>query len=418
MRPAHDRWGIKKIVFTFCDDFMLKGKYSQSTFSARLFSRVINYFFECYLVLDLPWSQLPEWKELLDPIYDAIGINESMVVRSLLASMGPGVNIPVHHDTGYWVKHTHRCHVAIDTDCEKVDFMVGPNEDKMRKYRFDEGRIVELNNQAKHAVFNGMTDKYRTHLIFDYVDDVSLIRERLQLHPGEKVNQTRRSIDVIRSNTVRRQSPAFIIIGAQKCGTTSMYEYICQHPLVVKGKRRETHYFDWRFNHSIKESNIAAYGKAHHEYYMNFYEKEILESHPSLMTGESTPSYLLHADIVIPRMVDICPWVKLIVMLRNPIDRAFSQYQMCIDPNGTPQKWKVRGSSLYLDKTFDEVIDHEIAQLDSFGISSESNFETFQKYLATVPMNHGGHSIVARGLYVLQLEGKQSNNIDIILCDA
>jgi hypothetical protein len=82
-RPAHDAWGIKKIVFQFSDDFLLK-------------------------TLDFPWSQQAEWRELLLPIYESIGVSESRVVRSLLASIPPGVSIPIHHDTGYWVKHTHR----------------------------------------------------------------------------------------------------------------------------------------------------------------------------------------------------------------------------------------------------------------------------------------------------------------------
>lgn len=106
-RPAHDAWGIKKIVFNFCDDFLMK-------------------------VLDLPFSRLSEWRDLLLPIYNAIGVDESKIVRSLLASMPPGVSIPVHHDTGYWVKYCHRVHVAIDTGAE-VDFFVGPTNDKMQK---------------------------------------------------------------------------------------------------------------------------------------------------------------------------------------------------------------------------------------------------------------------------------------------
>ena len=96
-----------QIVFTFCDDFMMK-------------------------IFDLPWSHQPQWKELLSPIYQAIGVDEGRIVRSLLASMGPGISIPVHHDTGYWVKHTHRIHVAIESG-ELVDFTVGPTEDNLKK---------------------------------------------------------------------------------------------------------------------------------------------------------------------------------------------------------------------------------------------------------------------------------------------
>jgi hypothetical protein len=86
VRPSHDMWGVKKIIFNFCDDFLLK-------------------------VLDLPWSRDSEWRPLLQQIYASIGVVESKVVRSLLARMPPRMDIPVHHDTGYWVKHTHRIHV-------------------------------------------------------------------------------------------------------------------------------------------------------------------------------------------------------------------------------------------------------------------------------------------------------------------
>jgi Aspartyl/Asparaginyl beta-hydroxylase len=145
-RPAHDAWGIKKIVFTFCDDFLLK-------------------------VFDLPWSQAEEWRRHLLPIYEALGVPESRVVRCLLASMPPGMKIPVHHDTGLWVKHTHRCHVAIISHPTEVDFFCGPTNDSLRKICFNEGRVVELNNSAKHAVANNMKDTWRVHLILDYVDE-------------------------------------------------------------------------------------------------------------------------------------------------------------------------------------------------------------------------------------------------------
>lgn len=59
-RPAHDAWGIKKIIFTFCDDFLLK-------------------------VVELPWSREERWRRHLLSIYEAIGVQESKVVRSLLA---------------------------------------------------------------------------------------------------------------------------------------------------------------------------------------------------------------------------------------------------------------------------------------------------------------------------------------------
>lgn len=57
--------------------------------------------------------------------------------------------------------------------------------------------------------------------------------------------QTRRSIDV--EGLARREGPdpAFVVLGGQKCGTTLLYECLNQHPLVLRGRRRETHFFDW-----------------------------------------------------------------------------------------------------------------------------------------------------------------------------
>lgn len=107
VRASHDAWGIQKIIFTFCDDYL------QS-------------------IMDLPFSQDPGWKSLLQDVYTAIGIDETRVVRSLLARMPAGVNIPPHHDTGLWVKNTHRCHLAIETS-ELVEFWVGPTDTEMKQ---------------------------------------------------------------------------------------------------------------------------------------------------------------------------------------------------------------------------------------------------------------------------------------------
>lgn len=184
---------------------------------------------------------------------------------------------------------------------------------------------------------------------------------RYNVSPGQVVNQTRRSVDLAGEKS-HLPTPAFIILGAQKAGTTSLYEYICQHPLVVKGKRRETHYFDWRWNDKLTS------GAEHHDYYMNFYSKDILERYPSLVTGESTPSYLLHSDIVIPRMRMVCPNTQFLVMLRNPTMRAFSQYQMSVDPTGTPDQRAVRGMAAYSSMTFEQAVDMELAELAKLGI--------------------------------------------------
>jgi hypothetical protein len=65
---------------------------------------------------------------------------------------------------------------------------------------------------------------------------------------------------------------------------------------------------------------------------------------------------------------------------------------------------QVRGESSYKSQTFLQVVTEEIAALRAAGVTPDADFEVFRdKVLKGLPMNHGGHSIVARGLYALQL---------------
>lgn len=110
--------------------------------------------------------------------------------------------------------------------------------------------------------------------------------------------------------------------------------------------------------------------------------------------------------------------IKFLVMLRDPVARAYSQYQMALDTSGTPEQMKLRGLSSYSGKSFEEVIESEIATCENAGLTvgcshdpiliyyqPETSFEDFQKtFLPSLPMQHGGHSIILRGLYALQLQ--------------
>lgn len=73
-----------------------------------------------------------------------------------------------------------------------------------------------------------------------------------ELSVGARLAQTRRSIDVAGEVQREGSAVAFIVIGGQKCGTTLLYECLNQHPLVVRGRRRETHFFDWRWQDTLE----------------------------------------------------------------------------------------------------------------------------------------------------------------------
>lgn len=117
-----------------------------------------------------------------------------------------------------------------------------------------------------------------------------------------------------------RTLPDFVIIGAAKAGTTSLYAWLCEHPDVVRARAKEIHYFSW-FHYR---------GDDWYRYFFPL-EREraayVAEHGRPFITGEASPSYMLEAGAP-QRMAKLIPDAKLIVQLRNPVDRAYSQFQM------------------------------------------------------------------------------------------
>jgi hypothetical protein len=153
-------------------------------------------------------------------------------------------------------------------------------------------------------------------------------------------------------------------------------------------------------NQTLEEKRAACFNR--------FFDMKSLFTYPSLVCGDSTPSYLLHSNIVIPRIKEVAPWVKLFVCLRDPVLRAYSHYQMVVDKEGTPAQLATRGQSQWANKTFHQVVEEELGVLESLNITADTSYAEFaSKYLdnpEVCPLGHGGHSLVARGLYALQLD--------------
>lgn len=104
--------------------------------------------------------------------------------------------------------------------------------------------------------------------------------------------------------------PDFIIIGAAKSGTTSFVRYLDQHPDVCFSKPKEPGFFYWP---RINNKGLTHYAK--------FFEG----CHGAMRVGEASTAYLYGEKT--PRMiVEAIPDVRLIAILRNPVDRAFSHY--------------------------------------------------------------------------------------------
>jgi hypothetical protein len=109
--------------------------------------------------------------------------------------------------------------------------------------------------------------------------------------------------------------PDFLIIGAQKCGTTSLYHLLTQHPYVEPAAFKELHFFDFD---SIFDEGI--------EWYRQCFPAPKWKDGRRTITGEGTPAYLFYPSVP-GRMAKVIPRAQLIALLRNPADRAYSHYQ-------------------------------------------------------------------------------------------
>jgi hypothetical protein len=113
--------------------------------------------------------------------------------------------------------------------------------------------------------------------------------------------------------TVAGALPDFVIIGGKKCGTTYLYDLLGRHPLVQRAASKELHFFDALFEEGP-------------EWYRQCFPAPRWEDGRRTITGEATP-YMAHRYAP-ERMAQVVPEARLIALLRDPVERAYSDFQM------------------------------------------------------------------------------------------
>lgn len=112
------------------------------------------------------------------------------------------------------------------------------------------------------------------------------------------------------------------IVGAAKCGTTFLADYLQQHSAIKMSSVKEPNYF----SHEVLENKVQYYHTADVKD-TEEYQKLFDQSQPYTYYGDASVSYLPYASVA-QKLYDYNPDARIVILLRNPVDRAFSHYKM------------------------------------------------------------------------------------------
>jgi hypothetical protein len=175
--------------------------------------------------------------------------------------------------------------------------------------------------------------------------------------------------------------PNFVGIGAQRAATTWMYSCLKEHPEVFMSDKKELHFFNQNFDKGLP-----------------WYEAHFEGSNGQQAIGEITPNYL-NSEVAIPRMAKIIPNAYLIVILREPIQRAFSAYKLLYEKH-------------YQGMSFADVCKKSgnIINLGLYASQMERVYEHYKKYQVKVflydDIQHDASKMLSELFCFLQIDDK------------
>ncbi|HWN20985.1 MAG TPA: sulfotransferase [Gaiellaceae bacterium] len=196
--------------------------------------------------------------------------------------------------------------------------------------------------------------------------------ERIPTLPGPVRSVLRNAVWTFGIATARlRPLPDFLILGAQKAGTTALYAYLRRHPGITGPRWKEVSYFDRHYRR----------GRA---WYRGNFPVRLSSGR---IFGEASPSYLFH-PLAPERAAALVPDARLIAILRNPVERAYSHYQHEVS-FGREQL------------SFEDALEQEDARM-------AGELERMRADPGYFSESWWSYTYVARGLYAEQLERWQA----------
>lgn len=123
--------------------------------------------------------------------------------------------------------------------------------------------------------------------------------------------------------------PNVVCVGAPKCGTTTIYDYLRQHPSIFLPKQKELHFFSNKDLYHLNKGPQSKYSKADWVRTFDEYTHLFSPAEPHQICGDISPSYL-YALTAPQQIAETLEDPKIIICLRHPVDRAYSQYMHLI----------------------------------------------------------------------------------------
>ena len=155
--------------------------------------------------------------------------------------------------------------------------------------------------------------------------------------------------------------PNFIVVGAAKAGTTSVYHYLKAHPQVFMCPMKETNFFQNELPDFSHIPRAEQKKKAHFRIQtIEEYEKLFEGVRDEIAIGENSPIYL-RSEAVAENIKRHVPQAKIVILLRNPIQRAYSNYTHQVKTGGET-------------RSFMEVIEDDLKKLEKFGVRKAGGY--------------------------------------------
>jgi len=192
----------------------------------------------------------------------------------------------------------------------------------------------------------------------------------------------------------QRRAPCFLLPGAKYSGTSTLAKYLTQHPQIVPPTFLELKFFyEANFRRYVTTNEKTKVLLARERMYARDYPISQLKNNPNTISFDATPGYLFYSSLLPRRILCVVPWIKLVVLLRNPSDRLYEHYLSAVKKG--------------LKLSFEEWIEKDFALMREVGFLNSTNSDFWGSKEEDVAwyeyQTSSLEGAVGRSLYEIQL---------------